>query len=54
MIQNLKTQYTQQKKTKFYIQSQACNPSHYTIIRLSRVTRILDMFKITNPRKTMI
>jgi hypothetical protein len=35
-------------------QSWAYNPPHYPVVRSLRVTRILDMFKIVNLRRTIV
>jgi hypothetical protein len=42
------------KWTEVYIQSRARDPPQYTVIRSLRVTRILDVFKIVDPGRTVI
>jgi hypothetical protein len=42
------------KWTKVYTQSRACDPSHRTVIGSPRVTRIIDVFKIADPGRTVI
>ena len=42
------------KWTEVYTQSRARDPPHHPAVGSPRVTRILDVFKIVDPRRTMI